>query len=128
MRKTVQKLQLNFSRDALFHTNTKVCLMFFGQDCRNKFENLPEIIKENVDVIAVAKSKIGVSYSSTQFFLEGYHSPYRLDYSPKSGGLLVYVKVAMPTRQLSLPKFHFRIHALPFELNLGREKWSVISI
>ena len=31
--KTVQKLKLNFSRSALFHTNTKVCLIYFGQDC-----------------------------------------------------------------------------------------------
>ena len=31
--KTVQKLKLNFSRSALFHTNTKVCLIYSGQDC-----------------------------------------------------------------------------------------------
>ena len=30
--KTVQKLKLNFSHSALFHTNTKVCLIYFGQD------------------------------------------------------------------------------------------------
>ena len=26
-------MKLNFSRSALFHTNTKVCLIYFGQDC-----------------------------------------------------------------------------------------------
>ena len=32
-RKTVLKLKLNFYRSALFHTNTKVSLIYFGKDC-----------------------------------------------------------------------------------------------
>ena len=95
---------------------------------RNKLENLREIIKQNIDVLAVAKNKIDASFPSAQFFLERYHSPYRLDISRKSGGLLVYVKGAIPSRQLSLPKFYFRIQAFIFELNLSTEKWLVISI
>ena len=95
---------------------------------RNKFENLREIITQNVDALVVAKTKIDASFPSAQFFLKGYHSPYRLDISRKSGGLLVYVKATIPSCQLSLPKFQFRIQALPFELSLRKEKWSVISI
>ena len=94
----------------------------------NKFENLQEIIKQNADVLAVAETKIDASLQSTQIFLEGYRSLYRLDISHKSGGLLVYVKATIPFRQLSLLKFQFRIQALPFELNLRKEKWLVISI
>ena len=82
---------------------------------RNKFENLQEIIKQNIDVLPLQK-------------LEGYHSPYRLDMSRKSGGLLVYVKKTISSLQLSLPKFQFKIQALPFELNLRNEKWLVILI
>ena len=92
------------------------------------FENLGEIIKQNVDVLAVAETKIDASFPLFQFFLEGYHSPYRLDISLKSVGLLVFVKGTIPSRQLSLPKFQFRIQALPFELNLRKEKWLVIVI
>ena len=95
---------------------------------RNKFENLREIVKQNVDVLAVGETKIDTSFPSAQFFLEGYHSPYRPDISRKSGGLLVYVKTTIPSRQLSLPKFQFRTQALPFDLNLRNEKWLVISI
>ena len=94
----------------------------------NKFENLQEIIKQNADVLAVAETKIDASFQSTQIFLERYRSLYRLDISHKSGGLLVYVKATIPFRQLSLLKFQFRIQALPFELNLRKEKWLVISI
>ena len=70
---------------------------------RNKFENLREIIKQNVDVLAVAETKIEASFPSAQYFFEEYHSPYRLDISRKSGGLLVHVKATIPSRPLSLP-------------------------
>ena len=39
MQKTVQKLKLNFSRSTPFHTNPKVCLIYFGQDCSNTTVN-----------------------------------------------------------------------------------------
>ena len=35
---TVQKLKLNFSRSVLFHTNIKICLIYFGQDCSIWFD------------------------------------------------------------------------------------------
>ena len=53
--------------------------------------------------------------------------PYRLDISPISGGLLVFVKATIPSRQLSLTKFQFRMQTLPFESNLRKEKWLVVS-
>ena len=40
----------------------------------------------------------------------------------------MYVKATIPSRQLSLSRFQFRIQALPFEMNLSKEKWLVISI
>ena len=58
----------------------------------------------------------------------GQHSPYRLDKSPKSGGILVYVKSSIPSGQLSFPNLPFKIQAIPFELNLRKEKWLVILI
>ena len=54
---------------------------------RNKFDNLRETIKQNVYVLAIAENRIDTSFPSAQFFLEGYHNPYRLDISHKSDGL-----------------------------------------
>ena len=47
---------------------------------------------------------------------------------PKSGGILVYVKSSIPSRQLNFPNLPYKIQAIPFELNLRKEKWLVISI
>ena len=76
-------------------------------------------------MLAVA---VDASFPPVQFFLEGYHSPYRLDMSHESGGLLVCVKATIQSCQLSLLKFQFKIQASPVELNQRKEKWLVISI
>ena len=39
----------------------------------------------------------------------------------------MFVKATIPSRQLSLTKFQFRMQTLPFELNLRKEKWLVVS-
>ena len=95
---------------------------------RNKFQNLREMVRQNADKLAVAETKIDVSFSSVQFFLEGYHSPFRLVISRKSGGLSKFIKATLPSGQLFLPRFQFRIQTLTFELNLRKEKWLVISM
>ena len=95
---------------------------------RNKMGSLREVVMENVDILAIAKTKIDESFPTAQFLLVGYHSPYRLDKSPKSGGILVYVKSSIPSRQLNFPNLPYKIQAIPFELNLRKEKWLVISI
>ena len=70
---------------------------------RNKMGSLREVVMENVDILAIAKTKIDESFSTAQFLLVGYHSPYRLDKSPKSGGILVYVKSSIPYSLLDFP-------------------------
>ena len=111
-------------------SNTKdVILSYLNvNSIRNKFENLREIITQNINVLPVAQTKVDASFLSAQFFLERYHSPYRIHISRKSGGLLVYAKSTIPSHQHSLPKFQFIIQILSFELNLRKEKWLVISI
>ena len=95
---------------------------------RNKFTDFQEIINGNVDVASTAEAKIDASFSSAQFVLEGYHSPYRLDISSRSGGIFVYVKSLIPSRRLSCENLCDSIQAVPFEIILRKEKWLVISI
>ena len=51
-----------------------------------------------------------------------------LDVSNRSGGILVYVKSSIPSRRLSCDNLCDSIQAVPFEINLRKEKWLVISI
>ena len=108
-------------------SNLNICYLNINS-VRKKFTDFQEIINGNVDVISIAETKIDASFPSAQFAFEGYHSPYRLDVSNRSGGILVYVKSSIPSRRLSCENLCGSIQAVPFEINLRKEKWLVISI
>ena len=52
---------------------------------------------------------------------------YRVDIN-KSGGILVYVKSSIPSHCLCYEELFISILAIPFEINLRKEKWLLISI
>ena len=68
---------------------------------RNKFENLEEVVSNQVNILVIAETKIDKSLSTAQFIIEGFHKPLKLDISDKSGDLLVYVKSYLISRQLT---------------------------
>ena len=67
------------------------------------------------------------SFPTAQFRLANYHTSYCLDISNKSGGILVYIRTNIPSRQRNCGNLCKSIQAAPFEINLREEKWLVIS-
>ena len=59
---------------------------------RNKFDSFYEMIREIVDILIIAETKLNSSFPKDQFLIPGYKRPERLDVSESSGGLLVYIK------------------------------------
>ena len=70
-----------------------------------------------VDILIVGETKIDASFPTAQFSAEGYHKPYRLDVSEKSGGILFYINSSIPSRQLHYGNSNLFILAVPFEIN-----------
>ena len=68
---------------------------------RNKFENFKEIINGNVDVFTIGETKLDGFLPTSRFRPEGYYSSFCLDIAKPNGGLLVYIKSSIPSRQLS---------------------------
>ena len=95
---------------------------------RNKMGSLQEVVMEIVDNLAIPETKIDESFPTAQFLLVGLHISYWLDKSPKSGGILVYVKSLILSHHLNFLYLPFEIQAIPFKLNLRKEKWLVIPI
>ena len=54
---------------------------------RSKLQNLEWFIKKSVDVLAIAETKLDDSFPDSQFLLEGYKKPYRLDVNACSMGV-----------------------------------------
>ena len=73
-------------------------------------DNLQEIFNGNVYVLPVAKTKVERDI------------PYQLDRSYKSGSILAYVRSSLPSQKLECPNIPFGIQAVPFKINLKKEK------
>ena len=76
-----------------------------------------------LDILIVSETKIDDSFPTSQFMINGYSKPYRLDCSRFSGGLLVYIRNDIPSKLLSTHKFSNIIESLCIEINLKNKKW-----
>ena len=85
------------------------------------------MIRDNIDILVIEETKIDSSFPSSQFLIEGYKTPSRLDVSERSGGILVYVKDSLITKELKVTVTH-DIQAVFFELNLRKQKWLMVTI
>ena len=81
---------------------------------RNKFENLCDMVGNNVDVLSIAETKLDSSFPNAQFLLPAFQEPLRLDINNRSGGILVYIKASLPSKILS--KFK-----LPIDIQINLE-------
>ena len=89
---------------------------------RIKFATLKEIVSNNVNILAIGETKIGKSFPTAQFIIERFNKPLKLDISDKSGGLLVYVRQYLLSRQLTKFEIPSDIQDIPFEVNIRKEK------
>ena len=55
----------------------------------NKFDALKTIIPGNIDIFVVNETKIDASFETSQFCVEGFNEPYRLDRNRNGGGILI---------------------------------------
>ena len=95
---------------------------------RNKFEGLKNFVCDHIDALMVAETKIENSFPKGQFVIQGYSEPFRLDRDSNGGGLLVYIKEDIPSKQLKSFKFQDDIECIGFEINLRKKKWAFFSI
>ena len=90
---------------------------------RYKFNDLNTFLSSDVDVLAIAETKIDSSFLDGQFYIPGFHKPFRLDKTSKSGGLLVYFRSHIAARLLTLYSLPNDIQIIPIEIILNKIKW-----
>ena len=93
---------------------------------RNKIEQLASIISDSFDVIAIAETKLDETFPTSQFIIDSYMKPYRYDRSKHGGGLLVYVKVGIPSKHLLVYSFPHYIEVIAVEINLKKQNWLLL--
>ena len=89
----------------------------------NKFDQLAALIKRKINVLIISESKTDDSFPDSQFFLDAYSTPYRLDRNRNGGGLMLFVRNDIPSKMISienLPTEGFLI-----KLNLRKKRWLI---
>ena len=59
------------------------------------------MIKDLLDILIIAETKLGDAFPKGQFLIEGFKQSYRLDVTANSGGLLVYLKEGIISKELN---------------------------
>ena len=75
------------------------------------------------DVIIVTETKFDDSFPKTQFCIDGFSIPYRLDRNRNGGGLMIYVRDDIPSKMLTKHNLPEDIEAAFIELNFRKCKW-----
>ena len=91
---------------------------------RNKFEMLKELVKENIDILLISETKIDKSFSTAEFEIDNFYSPFRLDRNKYGGGLLLYIREGIPSKLLNSYTENSEIENMFIEINTRSKKCS----
>ena len=89
----------------------------------NKIDALKLVIKDKIDILVLGETKLDDSFPEQQFFIEGYKKPYRLDRNSHGGGVMIYVRKDIPSRELTKHNLPKNVEALFIEINLRKSKF-----
>ena len=68
---------------------------------RNKFNSLKLLVKNSLDVFMISKTKLDETFPEGQFLMDGFIPPYRMNRNTNGGGIALYVREDIPSRQIS---------------------------
>ena len=85
---------------------------------------LQELIGNNIDVLLISETKLDASFPSSQFILDGFTPPYRLDRTQHGGGIMRFIREGVPSKHLNAGT-SFEIENLLVDINLRSKKWLI---
>ena len=89
----------------------------------SKFNLLKELVLKHVDILVVCETKLDETFPSSQFHMDGFSLPYRLDRNRNGGGVMIFVREDIPSKLLTKHNFPSDVEGLFVELNFRKSKW-----
>ena len=86
----------------------------------NKFEQLKLTIQGKVDTLVITETKLDDTFL-TQFMIQGFSEPYRIDRNRYGGGGMIYIREDIPSRLLKKHNFPVDIEGMFIEINLRKK-------
>ena len=75
-----------------------------------------------MDILVIGETKLDDTYTEKQFIINGFCKPYRLDRNHDGGGVMVYVREDILSRELARHNLSKNIEAIFVEINLRKNK------
>ena len=79
----------------------------------------------NLDILIVTESKLDETFPKKQFYINGYAPPFRVDRAKNGGGIIIYVREDIPSKELTDHLSPINFEGIFFEINLKKRKWIV---
>ena len=67
----------------------------------SKFDEFKLVVSGIFDIFIITETKLDNTFPTSQFCIEGFSIPYRLDRNRNSGGIIIYVREDIPTKILT---------------------------
>ena len=65
------------------------------------------------------------TFTKAQFYIDGFSPPFRIDRSNQGGGVIIYIREDIPTKELLEHPSPINFEGIFFEINLKNRKWLV---
>ena len=88
-----------------------------------KFDSLAQKITGSVDILMLSETKLGNSFPESQFLIEGYSKPYRIDHNCHGEGIMLYGRAEIPSKLLSLELLPMECFYV--EIDLHKKQWQL---
>ena len=96
---TLKNYALNERRKK--NPNRNIMIHLSNNSIRNKFVMLKEVIGSKIDILLISET-LDDRFPLSQFILEGFTPPYRLDRTEHGGGLILFIREDIPSKWLLL--------------------------
>ena len=90
-----------------------------------KFDRLKCLISNHVDILVLTETKLDEMFTTSSFLIDGFSSPFWLDWNRKGGSILIYVRSDIPSNLLTKHTFLNDIKGLFAVINFRKSKWSL---
>ena len=108
------------------NVNKKIIGQININSISSRFNQLKELVLKHADILVVCKTKLDETFPSSQFHMDGFSLPYRLERNRNGGGVMIFVKEDIPSKLLTNHNFPSDVEGLFVELNFRKSKWLLL--
>ena len=95
---------------------------------RNKFDLLADLVKSKIDILLISETKLDESFPLANFLIPGFSPPFRRDRSGTGGGILLYIRNDIPSKELKAYPIPTDIECMFVEINLHKIRWLIVNV